>query len=377
MLIRAQEKLILSKLVPGKVILVIGARRVGKTTLLKKIKNNSTEKVLHLNGDDIDTHDLLAKRSVANYKNLIANNKLFILDEAQEVPDIGKKLKLMVDEFPDVKFLVSGSSAFDLSNKTGEPLVGRVTTFYMYPLSQIELSNQESAIETKGNLNIRLIYGSYPDVWKAKTDGEKQQYLKDLVNSYLLKDILSFDGIQKSSKLLSILKMLAFRVGSEISIESLGNDLGLSKNTVDKYLDLLSKVFVIFRLDGFSKNLDNEITKKSKWYFYDNGVRNAIINNFNAVTSRDDNGKLWENYILSERVKYHELNQWRGNIFFWRTHTKQEIDLIEENGDDLKAFEFKYKGKIIAKPPTQWQKGYPKSSFSTVSPENYLHFIGL
>ncbi len=376
MIVRGIENFISENLVPGKVILLFGARRVGKTTLLKHLKKENGNNALYLNGDDLDTHELLSRRSKANYEKLIGNYQLLIIDEAQEIKDIGKKLKLMVDEFPKVRFIVSGSSSFDLGNKAGEPLVGRAAFLNMYPFAQAELSPTENLVETKGSLSERLIYGSYPDVWKAKTNDAKHQYLKDLVNSYLLKDILSFDSIQKSDKLLNILKMLAFRVGSEISIESMGNDLGLSKNTVDRYLDLLTKVFVIYRLDGFSKNLDNEITKKSKWYFFDNGIRNALINNFNPLNLRDDAGKLWENYLLSERIKYHSFNKWNGNIFFWRTHTKQEIDLIEETDDQLAAFEFKFSNKRKTKVPSQWSKGYPNAQFEVIDQENYLTFIG-
>jgi uncharacterized protein len=375
MIERSLEKLTHQYLVPGKVVLIMGARRVGKTTLLKKVKNQAKEKVLYFNGDDIDTHELFAKRSVANFKRIIGDHKMLIFDEAQEIADIGKKLKLIVDEFPHLKILVSGSPSFDLNNKTGEPLVGRAIFLRMHPFAQSEIEQQENAIETKGSLEDRLIYGSYPDVWKAKTSNDKKQYLKELVNAYLLKDVLSFDGIQKSDKLLNILKMLAFRVGSEVSIESMGNDLGLSKNTVDRYLDLLTKVFVVYRLDGFSKNLDNEITKKSKWYFYDNGIRNALINNFNPLSLRDDNGKIWENYLLTERIKKHSFNQWTGNMHFWRTHTKQEIDLIEEENENLNAFEFKLNPKKKIKVPTLWQKAYQKSSFSVIDQENYLNFI--
>lgn len=375
MIERSIEKLAQQYLVPGKVVLIMGARRVGKTTLLKKVKNQAKEKVLYFNGDDIDTHELFAKRSVTNFNRIIGDHKMLIFDEAQEIADIGKKLKLIVDEFPHLKILVSGSSSFDLNNKTGEPLVGRAIFLRMHPFAQSEIEQQENAIETKGSLEDRLIYGSYPDVWKAKTSNDKKQYLKELVNAYLLKDILSFDGIQKSDKLLNILKMLAFRVGSEVSIESMGNDLGLSKNTVDRYLDLLTKVFVVYRLDGFSKNLDNEITKKSKWYFYDNGIRNALINNFNPLSLRDDTGKIWENYLLTERIKRHSFNQWTGNMHFWRTHTKQEIDLIEEENENLNAFEFKFNPKKKVKAPALWQKAYPKSSFSIIDQNNYLEFI--
>lgn len=372
---RAAKNLINRSLKPNKVVILLGPRRVGKTTLLKTIVNEAKESVLFLNGEDADTTQMLENRSVANYTRLLGDKRFLVIDEAQAISGIGLKLKLMVDSIDGLKIIASGSSAFDMSNKVGEPLVGRAYTHMMYPLSQLELSTCENAIETHGALEERLVLGSYPELFSINEKQDKEVYLRELVNAYLLKDILSLDGVQRSNKLLSLLKMLAFRVGCEISIESLGRDLGMSKNTVDRYLDLLSKAFVIFRLPGFSRNLDNEITKMSKWYFFDNGVRNALISNFNALTMRDDVGKLWENYLISERIKMLSANERYPNFYFWRTHTRQEIDWIEEENASLSAYEFKWKNSAKVRVPPLWQKNYKDATFDTVSRNNYLDFI--
>ena len=296
---RSLDQIIRNYLFPNKVVILLGARRVGKTELIKHIISSVDEKLMVLNGEDQDVQAALSDRSVRNYKQFLSDTKLLVIDEAQVIPEIGIKLKLMIDTIEGLKILVTGSSVFDLDNQLGEPLVGRSYTFRLYPLAQMELSEKENYIETKGNLSNRLIYGSYPELEQLKSNSEKEKYLKEQVNSYLLKDILTFEGIKKRDKIVSVLRLIAFRVGSEISIESLGSDLDLNKATVEKYLDLLSKVFIIHNVRGFSRNLDNEITKKSKWYFYDNGIRNALINNFNPIELRDDVGKLWENYLIS------------------------------------------------------------------------------
>ena len=372
---RSLEPVIKQYLKPNKVVILLGARRVGKTELIKHILSQIEEEVIVLNGEDEDTHSLLEKRSVQNYKHLLGKVRLLVIDEAQAIPEIGKKLKLMVDSIEGLKILVTGSSVFDLDNQLGEPLVGRKMTLYLYPLGQMEFSQVENLIETKSNLEERLIYGGYPELEHLDSRDEKAAYLKEQVNSYLLKDILAFEGVRKRSKIVSLLRMLAFRVGSEISIEGIGNDLQLSKNTVDRYLDLLSKVFIIHKVEGFSRNLDNEITKKNKWYFYDNGIRNALINNFNTPNFRDDLGELWENYIISERLKCQEYKKIMVANFFWRTHTRQEIDWIEERGGALYAFEFKWNPKKKVKVPALWGKAYPNTSFEIVHPNNYLDFI--
>lgn len=366
--------LILQKLQPNKVIVLLGARRVGKTELIKKLVEQLNEKVLFLNGDDIESHSLLEIQSTANFKRLLGDTKFLIIDEAQEIPAIGKKLKLMVDTIQDLKILVTGSSAFEINNQLGEPLVGRMKTINLYPIAQMEYAKNENLLQTRSTLEDRLILGSYPELSHITNREEKISYLKELVNTQLLRDIFAFEGIKKRDKIIALLQIIAFRTGSELSLESVGRDLQISKNTVEKYLDLFSKVFIIYSVSGFSRNRDNEITKMKKWYFVDNGIRNAIINTFNPLNSREDVGKLWENYLNSERMKKMSYTQNFVYDYFWRTHTKQEIDRIEEKNEQLAAFEYKY-GKAKAKIPTEFAKSYPEATFEIINQDNYLDYI--
>jgi uncharacterized protein len=364
------------KMVPDKVLVLTGPRRVGKTIFLEQIMKSVKEPFLLLNGEDVTTTELLEKRSVANYKRVLGKNKLLIIDEAQQVPEIGRILKLMVDEIKGIKIIISGSSAFDLQNKTGEPLTGRKINFNLFPLAQMEFSEIENFVQTKENLEERLIFGSYPELLQYTTTEEKAEYLKEIVNSYLLKDILLFENLKSSVKILNLLRLIAFQPGSEVSMEELGRQLGISKNTVERYLDLLSKVFVIYRLPGFSRNLGNEVTKSSKWFFYDNGIRNTLIANLNPLNLRIDAGVLWENYILSERIKFQHYSGHLVNNYFWRTYQQQEIDLIEEKSGKISAFELKWNAAKKTKVPSAWKNAYPKSSYEVINPENYLDWIG-
>lgn len=373
-IVRNALELINKKLQPNKVIVILGARRVGKTKLLEKIIEDLNEKHLFLNGDDVETHNLLEIQSTANYKRLLGNTKFLVIDEAQEIPNIGKKLKLMVDTIPDLKVLVTGSSAFEINNQIGEPLVGRMKTINLYPIAQMEFSKTENFIETKNNLEERLIFGGYPELSKIINREDKINYLKDIVNTQLLRDIFAFEGIKKRDKIIALLQIIAFRTGSEISLESVGRDLQISKNTVEKYLDLFSKVFIIYSVSGFSKNRDNEITKMKKWYFVDNGIRNAIINSFNPLNMREDVGKLWENYLNSERIKKMSYQENHVLDYFWRTHTKQEIDRLEVKNEQIAAYEYKY-GKSKAKIPPEFAKSYPDASFEIINQDNYLDYI--
>jgi predicted AAA+ superfamily ATPase len=366
--------LVLQKMQPNKVVVLLGARRVGKTELIKKLMEKVTEKVLFLNGDDIESHNLLEIQSTANFKRLLGDTKFLIIDEAQEIPAIGKKLKLMVDTIEDLKVLVTGSSAFEINNQLGEPLVGRMKTINLYPIAQIEFSKTENFLETRNNLEDRLILGSYPELSHITNREDKISYLKELVNTQLLRDVFAFEGIKKRDKIIALLQIIAFRTGSELSLESVGRDLQISKNTVEKYLDLFSKVFIIYSVSGFSRNRDNEITKMKKWYFVDNGIRNAIINSFNPLNIREDVGKLWENYLNSERIKKMGYTENFVRDYFWRTHTKQEIDRIEEKDEQLSAFEYKY-GKVKAKIPTEFAKSYPEATFEIINQDNYLDYI--
>ncbi|HBF89274.1 MAG TPA: ATPase [Bacteroidales bacterium] len=373
---RAIREKFLSKMLPNKVMVLLGARRVGKTSFLENfIKDNISEPVLELNGEDISTSEVLSQRSVENYKRLLGKKNILIIDEAQKIPNIGQILKLMVDNIDGIKIIATGSSMFDLSNQLGEPLTGRKVTFNLYPLAQMEYSEEENLIQTKSKLEERLIYGSYPELIHYDSNEEKSAYLKDLVNSYLLKDILEYDGIKSSSKMINLLRLVAFQIGKEVSLEELGKQLGLSRNTVEKYLDLLEKVFVIYKVSGFSRNLRKEITKTSRWYFFDNGIRNTLIANFNPIILRNDVGELWENYILSERIKYQNYTGMIVNNYFWRTYSQQEIDWIEEREGNLFAYEIKWRINKKVKIPKEWKDTYSQSQFLVITPENYFDFI--
>ncbi len=363
-----------TSLKPGKVVVLVGARRVGKTVLLKLLSEKFSESFLMLNGEDFTSHDLLARRSIQNYKNLLGEKRLLIIDEAQKIPDIGSKLKLMIDEIAGLKILITGSSAFDIQGQIGEPLTGRKKTFILFPFCEKEFAEYESVLERGDNLRLRLIYGNYPEVTQISNLDEKAEYLKEIINSYLLKDILAFEKIKNASIIINLLRLISYQVGKEVSLNELGTQLHLSRNTVEKYLDLLTKVFVLYKLTGFSRNLRKEIVKSSKWYFYDNGIRNAVIANFNPLNMRDDTGSLWENYILSERIKYQNNNSMMVNNYFWRTYDQQEIDFIEERAGNFFAYELKWSPSKL-KPPAAWVKTYPKSTFEIITNENYFTWV--
>lgn len=361
---------------PNKVILLVGARRVGKTKFIKKyIENFSANKVLKLNGEDIDDVKLLERKSVANYKRLLNGIELLAIDEAQHIPNIGFILKLIIDEIEGIKIIVTGSSMFDLNNQLGEPLVGRKHTIYMYPISQIEFSKYENYKITTEKLEERLLFGGYPELIHLPKWKDKQEYLQEIINDYLLKDILIFQNIKKADKIYNLLRLLAFQVGNEVSLNELGNQLQISKNTVENYLDLLTKVFVVFKVEGFSKNLRKEVTKSSKWYFYDVGIRNAIIKNFNLLENRNDVGQIWENYLIVERLKKQEYQGLSCNNYFWRTYDQQELDWLEEKADELNAYEFKWNANKKVKIPTAFGKAYTEANFEVINRENYLDFI--
>lgn len=373
---RALQKQIEMRMKPQKVMLVFGPRRVGKTFLLRQIVQSFSSKSLVLNGEDADSAALLEPVSIANYRHVFQNVELLAIDEAQHIPDIGKKLKLIVDEVPGIRVIASGSSSFDLKNQAGEPLVGRGTQFVLLPFSQQEIATVESPIESKRNLEARLIYGSYPEVVMLDTFAEKKEYLNDIVESYLLKDILAVDGIKNSAKIRDLLRLVAYQMGDELSCEEVGKQLGISKNTVERYLDLLQKVFVLYRLGGFSKNLRKEVTKSSKWYFTDNGVRNAVIRNFDPLSLRTDadRGALWENYIITERMKRNQNERLGLEFHFWRTYDKQEIDLIEIGSGVMNAFEMK-SGKKSPSAPKAFDAAYPEAKFAVVNANNYSEYI--
>lgn len=368
------KKDFLKKLKKGKVLLLYGARRTGKTFFLNSIQAELKEKFIRLNGEDIYTLDLLSKRSKKNYSDWIEDNKIIIIDEAQKVPDIGNVLKFIVDEFPHLKLIATGSSMFDIKNKLGEPLTGRKTSMMLFPIAQLELRTKFSTYDLKQELSDRLIFGSYPEIFHITSKKDKIEYLKELVSDYLLKDILVIDGIRHSVQMFNLLKLLAYQVGQEVSLQELGNQLGMSKNTVERYMDLLSKVFIIHKVQGFSRNLRKEITKSSKWYFYDNGIMNVFLNNFNILDRRQDVGALWENFIISERLKYQYYKRMSVNNYFWRTYTQQEIDWIEERNGKLYAYEFKWQPNKRIKAPELWTSTYSKF-FKVIDSDNFLDFV--
>ena len=355
--------------------MLYGSRRVGKTTLIKSIAKKHQNDVLVLQGEDMQVAAILQQRTIANYQRLIGNKKLVIIDEAQAIPDIGLILKLMIDNLSGITVIATGSSSFNLNAATGEPLVGRQLIFQLYPVAQAELSNIEDLLSTTSNLEERLIYGSYPELWQLAAADEKGRYLKSLVNSYLLKDILAYESVKGANVLYKLLQLIAFQVGNEVSTVELGNTLQLNKATVDRYLDLLSKTFIIYPLSGYSSNLRKEVSKSKKWFFYDNGIRNALINNFSPLQNRNDVGQLWEQYFLSERIKFNSYRGYDPQYYFWRTYDQQEIDLIEVNNkQEIAAFECKWKQEKI-KIPVGFAKAYPDAIFTGITSSNYMDFI--
>lgn len=360
---------------PGKVAVLYGARRTGKTTLLHEFLKTEQAPYLLVSGEDIAVQGYLSSQSVEKLTDFIGRNRLLVVDEAQKVPQIGLNLKLIVDHIPGVRIIATGSSSFDLARSIGEPLTGRKITLKLFPLAQMEIGQTEQRHQTDANLESRLIYGSYPEVVLTPDNRGREQYLKEIVASYLYKDVLELDGIRHSGKISRLLQLLAFQVGKEVSYTELASSLGMSKNTAERYLDLLEKAFVLQKLSGFSRNLRSEITKNCRYYFLDNGIRNALINNFNPLQLRNDVGELWENYLVLERLKRQEYLGQTADNYFWRTYRQQELDFVEERGGRLYGYEMKW-GKTKVKPPTEWQAAYPEAAFAMITQENYLEFIG-
>lgn len=367
---RALQDKITDRIQPGKAIIIYGARRVGKTVLLRKIISEYKGKTMLLNGEDYDVQTMLSNRSIANYRHLFGGIELLAIDEAQNIADIGQILKLIVDEVPNICVIASGSSSFDLLNKTGEPLVGRSYRFYLSSLSFQEIASIENPLEIVQNLETRLLYGSYPEVVTMDNNDLRKEYLQEIVESYLLKDILSVDGVKNASKMKNLLRLIALQLGSEVSYDELGKQLGMSKNTVERYLDLLSKVFVVYRVGAFARNLRKEVCKAGKWYFCDTGIRNAIINDFSPLSLRTDVGHLWENYFINELRKYNFNNLKQRDLYFWRTYDKQELDLVEEGDGEIHAMEIKW-GNKSPKAPKVFIESYPNASYEVINKDNY------
>lgn len=352
----------------GKAIIVFGARQVGKTTMLKMLLHGRDD-VLWLNGDEQDVRDMFDGVSSTSFKAVLGKNKIVVVDEAQRISNIGLSLKLIVDNMPDVQVLATGSSSFDLQSKVNEPLTGRKYEYCMYPLSFSELVSNHGLLEEKRLLAHRMIFGSYPDV--VNSAGDEVEVLNELANSYLYRDILTFDKIKKSDRLVKLLQALAYQIGSEVSYNELGQLCGLDSKTVENYVTILEKSFIIFRLGSFSRNLRNELKYSRKIYFWDCGIRNAVIGDLKMIESRTDAGALFENYMVSERLKKLGYEKSYAKSYFWRTSAKQEIDYIEEKDGQLSAYEFKWDLKRKASMPLSFSRAYPDVEFKVISRDNF------
>ncbi len=361
---------------PGKALIIYGPRQVGKTTLINSYLSQTPLRYRSDSGDNLAIQGVLGSQDFEAIFRYVGDNELIVIDEAQEIPNIGMGLKIIVDERPNVRIIATGSSSFDLARNVGEPLVGRKTTIHLYPIAQLELLKQAgNQFDLTQKLADYMIFGSYPDTINAVSHADKTAYLTDLVDSYLLKDILALDNIKSPKALRDLLKLLALQVGNEVSLNELGQKLGWDLKTVERYLDLLEQCFVIVRLGGFSRNLRSEITRKSKYYFLDNGVRNGILQQFNALDVRNDVGALWENFLVVERMKYRRYTRQYGNSYFWRTYGQQEIDLIEDYDGKLHGYEFKWSSTKIPKAPQEWVSAYPDASFEVINRDNFLKFV--
>lgn len=361
---------------PNKVLVIYGSRQAGKTTLLKKFlsENEGHFRYKLDSGDDVNTQIVLGSSEFKKITDYAKGYDLIAIDEAQRIKNIGMGLKILVDQLPNIKIIVTRSSSFELAGQIGEPLTGRKTTLTLFPLSQIEMGKLYNDYDLRSRLEEYLIFGSYPEVLTSETINDKKTILEELVGSYLLKDILELEKVKSSKLLLDLLRLLAFQVGSEVSLSELGKQLGIDSKTVARYLDLFEKSFVIFNLRGFSRNRRKEITSKSKYYFLDNGIRNAIIANFNLLDIRDDIGKLWENFLVVERLKKQSYTQIYSNNYFWRTWDQKEVDWVEERNGQLFGYEFKWKNKSRKGSPA-WKDNYPDANLEIVDNANYLEFV--
>jgi predicted AAA+ superfamily ATPase len=372
MIPRKLETEIEKRLFDKKAIIVLGARQTGKTTLLHKIISEK-KNVLWLNGDEADTVALFENSSSSRFKVIFAEKEIVIIDEAQRIPDIGLKLKLITDQIPGIQLIVTGSSSFELANQVNEPLTGRKWEYKLFPVSFSEMVQYHGFIEENRLLPHRLIYGYYPEV--VSNPGKEKDILKQLSDSYLYKDILMWDRIKKPEKLLKLLQALALQIGSEVSYNNLGNLLGMDNQTVEKYIQLLEQTFIIFRLPAFSRNHRKELKLGRKIYFFDNGIRNALLANFNIPELRSDVGALWENFIISERIKNLHYNNIWANSYFWRTQDQQEIDYLEEMNGKLYAFEIKWNKLKKAFLSKSFSNTYPEHEYAVIHPGNYEQFI--
>jgi uncharacterized protein len=374
--LRKIENDVRGALEPGKVMLLYGPRRVGKTTLLQRIMADVQGKKLFLNGEDSLARQDIESLSVERMKNYLGEAQFLFIDEAQKIRQAGLALKLLVDSFPQLVVFATGSSAFDLQQQTGEPLLGRKKTFILYPLAESEVRTHIDAYLQVSKREENLIYGFYPEVITQKSTSNRQEYLRELTQGALYKDILELDGIRYASKIVDLLRLVAFQIGREVSLTELSNQLNLNRKTVEKYLDLLEKSFVLYGVRGLSRNLRSEVTKSQRYYFYDLGIRNALINNFNPINLRNDVGELWENYTIIERIKRQAYERIYTNNYFWRTYSQAEIDWVEEREGKLFGYEIKWNPKKNPKAPKAWTDNYPEAGYEVIHPGNIEHFIG-
>ena len=370
MIARDLTAVLAKKLHRGKVIVLIGPRQVGKTTIINTLLADND--YLFLDGDDHSVAEIISNANTEALRSIIGTYKYVFIDEVQRIPNIGLKLKIIVDQIKDVQVIVSGSSAFDINNATQESLTGRKFEYNLFPISWNEFESNVGYLKAQQQLELRMLYGMYPDV--INNFGEEYEILKNLVSSYLYKDILALAGIRKSEYLEKVVQALAFQVGNEVSYNEIAQLVGIDKNTVSTYIDLLEKSFVVFRVNSFSKNLRNEIKANKKIYFYDNGVRNIVIGNFTNLALRQDKGALWENFMMAERVKFLSYTQSNAKPYFWRTTTQQQIDYIETNADDVAAFEFKLSPTKKVKLPKSFETAY-NPSFMVVNKNNFREFL--
>lgn len=355
-----------------KVIVIYGPRQAGKTTLTNALLNGMNKEYQYFTGDDLYAQSIFSKNELESLKRVLKNDIVFI-DEAQKIENIGLSLKLMFDNL-SMKIIISGSASFELADKLNEPLTGRTKTFWLYPLAYSEIENKYTQTNPETALEEMLRFGMYPKIHDLANDKEKEAYLYEYLNNYLYKDILAFAGIRKPKKVVDLLTLLALQIGKEVSISELSKNLAISQKAVENYLDILEKMFVLVNLRGFSRNLRKEITKTSKYYFMDIGLRNALIRNFNPLKLRSDVGDLFENWVIIEKIKAANIFEKPANFYFWRTYDQQEIDLIEERDGKLLGYEIKWKSKAV-KSPREWLREYDNSSFAVINKENFIGFL--
>jgi predicted AAA+ superfamily ATPase len=360
---------------PKYITSIYGPRRTGKTTLVNHYLDTLKDaKILRSVGDDITVRNLLSSETSNIILDWASGYDLIFIDEAQRIPKIGWGLKILIDARPDLKIIVTGSASFDLASQVGAPLTGRQTAVNLFPIAVMELTKNQNNFELKQSLSQFLVYGMYPEILVAVDSREKQQILRGILSAYLFKDILEIENVKNSKLLLDLLTLIAYQVGAEVSLSELASRLGVNARTIARYLDLFEKSYILYNLRGFSRNLRSEVTKPSKYYFYDHGIRNAVIGDFNPIERRSDLGSLWENFIIMERLKYRNYSQKIANNYFWRTWEKQEIDLIEEAEGNLSAFEFKYAPNKFASAPKKFREAYPNAGYDTISKDNFIEF---